>query len=139
MSLDEPDEEIIIHVLLDSIPLEYSVGEVLHRYIRALADSICNRKKYQHSPRPLGSPTLPPSTTSKARHAAVAYRHLSYLHAPPPLSCPEIHKPEFPRKMCIKTPVQHWTRYTDNKIGIQIHVLQNIIKVLQMQWKDKAS
>jgi hypothetical protein len=45
VSLDEPDEEIITHVPLDSIPLEYSVGEVLHRYIRALADSICDRKK----------------------------------------------------------------------------------------------
>ncbi len=47
MSLDEPDEEIITQVPLDSIPLEYSVGEVLHWYIRALADSICDVKKYQ--------------------------------------------------------------------------------------------
>lgn len=38
---------MITHVPLDSIPLEYSVGEVLHRYIRALADFICNRIKYQ--------------------------------------------------------------------------------------------
>nr|ABA96931.2 retrotransposon protein, putative, Ty1-copia subclass [Oryza sativa Japonica Group] len=32
---------------MDSLPLEYSVREVLHRYIRALADFICDRKKYQ--------------------------------------------------------------------------------------------
>ena len=48
MSLDEP-EEIITHVPLDSIPLEYSIGEVLLRYIRALADSICDRKKHQQA------------------------------------------------------------------------------------------
>ncbi len=49
MSLDEPEEEIITHVPLDSIPLEYSVREVLHRYICALVDSICDRKKYQQA------------------------------------------------------------------------------------------
>ncbi len=47
VSLDEPEEELITHVFLDLIPLEYSVGKVLHRYIRALADFICDRKKYQ--------------------------------------------------------------------------------------------
>ena len=49
MSLDKPKEEIITHVPLDLIPLEYSIGEVLHRYIHALADSICDRKKYQQA------------------------------------------------------------------------------------------
>ncbi len=50
MPLDEPEEALITHVPLDSIPLEYSVGEVLYQYIRALADFICNRIKYQHLP-----------------------------------------------------------------------------------------
>ncbi len=49
MSLDESEEDLITHVPLESIPLEYSVGEVLHRYICALADFICDRKKYQKS------------------------------------------------------------------------------------------
>ncbi len=49
MSLDEPEEDLTTHVPLDSIPLEYSVEEVLHRYIRALVDFICDRKEYQQA------------------------------------------------------------------------------------------
>jgi hypothetical protein len=47
LSFDEQEEELITLVPFDPIPLEYSVEEVLHWYIRALADFICYRKKYQ--------------------------------------------------------------------------------------------
>ncbi len=41
VSLDEPEEDLTIHVPL--------VGEVLPRYIRAVMDFICNRIKYQQA------------------------------------------------------------------------------------------
>ena len=48
MSLDKPGEELNTHVPCGNRYLRILPGEVLHRYIRVLADSIYDHKKYQH-------------------------------------------------------------------------------------------
>ncbi|KAF2936170.1 hypothetical protein DAI22_04g284800 [Oryza sativa Japonica Group] len=75
ISLHKPEEDRIIHVLLDSIPLEYSVGEVLHRYIRALVDFICDCKKYQQRP-------------TRRRSRSLRTHHPMPQLPPPPPTCP---------------------------------------------------